>query len=227
MYKVKDAVREILQASEAALTAFSNGYLNYSAYAKTITKEVEGKTKKTTSLGNIIVALSRLNQELKGKKYGTGKKLLPKILLTDIVVKSSLVEITFESTVENKKIRSNLQAEKLFTPDEIHMLSQGVNEITIIASVQLKEKILKFFSPSKPKVVIHNLAAVTVRYAKDYLYTPNAIYVVIRALALKQINIIEIISTLTELSVIIEQKNLLPTFETLNRIVENNDMTVL
>lgn len=222
MYKVKDAVKEILQASETALTAFSKGYLNYSAYAKVISREVEEKTKKTATLGNIVVALSRLGQELKGKKYETGKKLLPKILLTDIVVKSSLVEITFESTLKNKGILSQLQAKKLFVIGETQMLSQGVNEITFIIPVQLKEKVLKFFFQSKPKAVIHNLAAVTVRYAKDYLYTPNAIYVVIRALALKQINIIEVISTLTELSVIIEQKNLLATFETLNKIVEDS-----
>lgn len=216
MYRTKDAVKIILEKSEIALTAFNEGYLNFSAYAKKIKPEVEKETKKNVSVGSIVVSLSRIKSESKGKKYVVPKDLLPLIKLNDIVVKSSLFEITFENTEKNRSVINEIQKKSDISVDDMHMISIGINEITLILPIKFKEKTIKLFAPAKPKIILDNLAAVTVRFSDDYLYIPNTIFVIIRELALRRINIIEIVSTFTELSIIVTQKELMSTFEVLN-----------
>ena len=54
-----------------------------------------------------------------------------------------------------------------------------------------------------------NLSAITVRFIeKDYIEVPNMIYTLVSALAVKHINLIEIVSTFTEISFIVSQQDI-------------------
>ncbi len=62
MIKISGVVRGILFSSEVALSAFNDGYLNLSAYAKAIRKDVEARAKTPVPVGSIVVLLSRLKK---------------------------------------------------------------------------------------------------------------------------------------------------------------------
>jgi len=84
MLKISTTVEKIIASSEEALCALSQGYLNYSAYAKKIKKQVEEECKKPVKLGSIVVALSRL-----AKNYSGEKGFIPEIKIKDFPASQS------------------------------------------------------------------------------------------------------------------------------------------
>ena len=53
MIKIQDIVRDIVYSEEEALYSLAKGYMNLSAYAKQIQKEVETRTKKDVKTSGI------------------------------------------------------------------------------------------------------------------------------------------------------------------------------
>ncbi len=218
MIKVSTVVSEILYSSEVALTAFNEGILNYSAYAKAIKKQVQDKAKKPATTGSITVALSRL-----AKKKSRGQKtLLPNVKINDLTVKSPLIELTYDKTSHNFVLTKELYKTLNLSSSDFLEVTQGNSEITIIASQQLKQAVMANYKRQKPKSFLNDLVALTVTFDKKYIHEPNVIYSLIRNLALKRINIVELVSTYTELTFILHKNDLQEAFVTLNGIFQQN-----
>lgn len=184
-----------------------------SAYAKTIRREVEARAKKPVRVGSIVVALSRIRHE-KTKQ----KPLVPNAEIEDLSVKSGLAEISFERTRENLARLRTLYGVHGAETSNFFMVTHGAGEITIVAPDASLPRIARAIRPAKPKAVIKNLVALTVRFRRDYVSTPNVIFSFVRHLALKRINIVEIVSTYTELTFLIDQRDLQETFLALNKL---------
>ncbi len=211
MIKISDIVQDILSASDLELEAMRQGVLNLSAYAEKIHPEVEKRAWKTVQKTTIVVALSRL--QLKLSKISP---LRPKIVLRELTVKSPLADITYEKTRETIKQSRSLST--IFSQAEAPFLTvtQGMNEITVIVSQDQLVAVMAHISV-KPKSLFRDLVGITVTFSEKYLLEPNVIYAILAALAGKRINIIEIVSTYTELSVIISQSQVDLCIQTLNQ----------
>lgn len=209
MIKVSDAVEEIVREDGFVQEAIRQGILNLSAYAKKIHTEVEERSMKPVLRGTIIVALSRL---VNGMQLPT--PLLPEIKITNLSVKSSLCELTFEKTERNQEKLSSLET-SIISKEEFFAVTEGSTEITIIYPANARQTVMRHFKV-QPKVEYSDLVAVTVRFSPEYMEVPNAIYTLVSALAVKHINIIEIVSTYTELSFIIYKSDMEQTIQALN-----------
>lgn len=218
MIKISSVVRAITYSSEIALSALSDGYLNLSAYAKFIKEDVEKKTKKTVKVGSITVALSRLGRSLKKTA-----PLLPKVIAEDISVKSGLAEIVFDKIKDTFTKTHVLYRDKELSSTDFFVITHGVGEITIIALEKVKSHILRIYRPQKPKIIVENLVGLTVRLKEEYIYTPNVIYTLVRSLALKRVNIVEIVSTYTELTFVLQRDNLQTAFLIFNEIFKRTN----
>ena len=215
MIKVSDVVREITLSSEIALSALSDGYLNLSAYAKLIKPEVERRARKPVSVGSIVVALSRLAGSLKAQE-----PLLPEVQLENLSVKSGLVEITFDKTRENRDRIEQLFQDKSFAAADFFTLTHGIGELSIVVPEGLKNSVLALYKDQKPKLILGNLASLTVRFDERYLWIPNVIYALLRPLALNRVDVIEIVSTFTELTFLLNQRDLNSAFVTINQVFQ-------
>lgn len=211
MIKITHVVQEIVSDSEIAFSALQTGVLNLSAYAKTIQREVEKRTKKPVQLGSVIIALSRLRPTIK-----KAPSLIPPITIDGLAVRSSLVEIAFDRTDHNMSRLRDLYKDKQVTSADFFTVTQGTAEITVICSEASEQHIIKSFKPQKPKIVIQNLVGLTVRLTSRYIQTPNTFYALMRQLAMHKINIIELVSTYTEITFILEEKYLQQAFNLLH-----------
>lgn len=214
MRKITDAVKDILYASEPELTALSRRVLNLSAYAKRIQPEVERRTLKPVQVGSIVVALSRLAADLSDED-----PLLPKIELDSIAVKTGLVEIAFDKTAANKARAQKVLSEPEFTQADFLTIIYGVSEIAVFTSRSLAPPILKKFKPEKPKLHLDDLAALTVQFGQQYIEIPNMYFALFRALAVRRINIVEVVSTFTELTFLVAQQDLNELFSLMNSLM--------
>ncbi|MDR3615606.1 MAG: hypothetical protein P4L53_18745 [Candidatus Obscuribacterales bacterium] len=203
MIKIADAVREVLFSSEIAHSALCNGFLNLSSYALSIQKEIEQRTKKSVRPGTIVVALSRLS-----KTIDTQAPLTPVVDVKDLAVKTRLVELTFDKTKINREKLQRLYIDQDFATADFLTVTYGVGELSIVVPESLKKSVLKLYGKQKPKLIFDNLASLTLRIGEDCINTPNVTFALVRMLALRRINIVEIVSTFTELTFILHQNDL-------------------
>lgn len=203
MIKVTDAVKDILLDSEIAYSALRDGILNLSAYAQSIQNEVERRTKKSVRAGTIVVALSRLSKSLELQP-----PLSPLVDIKDVAVKTRLVEITFDKTRLNREKLQRLYVDSDFASADFLTVTYGVGELSIVVPESLKKSVLKLYAKHKPKLIFDDLASLTIRIGEDCITTPNVTFALVRMFALKRINIVEIVSTFTELTFILHQRDL-------------------
>lgn len=208
MIKITQVVEDLIGQNELALEALRAGMLNLSAYSEQIKPIIESKLFKPVKKGSIVTALSRIASNM--------DKLLPlraSVQIEDMSIKSPLCEITYEKTKEVSKSIQNLGT-KYFSKG-FFTSTQGTSEITLIVSNTIKNEV-KDFIGIKPKAEYDNLSAMTVRFnEQEYIEIPNMIYTLVSVLAHKRINIIEVVSTFTEISFIVRQSDLKMTVDVL------------
>lgn len=210
---ISGVVREVLDESEIALSALRAGILNLSAYGKEIRAEVSRRAKRDVALGTIVVALSRYEIDV-----GTRRPLCPKIRIESISTRSALAEVTFNKTsTARAKLRAIYEQKKLIDADFLTVTS-GMREISIIAPAELVRDISSLFKGERPTSIVSNLAGITLRFSPDYQTTPNSIFAMLRPLALNHINLVEVVSTYTELTVVVAQKDLQATFAVFSKL---------
>jgi hypothetical protein len=202
MIKIQEQVRDIVFKEEEALYSLAKGYMNLSAYAKQIQKEVERKTKKDVKVSGIVVALSRVQKSL-NKVH----PLIQHIDINTITTKSPLSEIVFEKTPQVLSRISSLYENVKTTSDDFLTMTLSTSEITVICSDKIKASVLKNFKDT-PRMIETGLASLGISIDPKYYPMPNITFSLIRRIAQKRIPLAETITTHTEIIFIFPQKSL-------------------
>ena len=136
----------------------------------------------------------------------------------DLMVRSNLFEITFSNSkflIQKQKSlldKINIRQHYFLT------FTQGIFETTIIASRELKNKITDIFKDEKIISQVENLSSITVQLPKNTAFIPGAYSFILKSLAWEAINIIEVVSTFTEFTIILEDKNIDKAFSVIKRL---------
>ena len=202
MIKIQEIVRDIVYAEEEAIYSLSKDYMNLSAYAKQIQKEVENRTKKDVKVSGIVVALSRVQKSL-NKIH----PLIQDIKINNITTKSPLSEIVFEKTPVILSRLSSLYEKVKTTSDDFLTMTLSTSEVTVICSDKIKDSILKHFKET-PRMIEPGLASLGISIDPKYYPMPNITFSLIRRIATKRIPLAETITTHTEIIFVFHQKNL-------------------
>ncbi len=202
MITVYEVVTQVLYENDVALEAARLGILNLSSYAKIIKTAVEEKTMKEVRLGTIVTALSRCIPKLLDQV----PPRIPSLVVQDISIRTPLFELSFEKTADILQKVSMLS--HVWFNQGFFTLTEGLGEVTIISDEALRSDIKSHFN-TQPKGEYTDLVGITVRFdEKEYLEIPNAIFSLMNALSTKRVNVIEVVSTYTEISFIIRSKEM-------------------
>lgn len=212
MIKISQIVNSIIEQDEVALIALGQGWLNLSAYARAIKPQVEEALLKPVQESSIVTALSRLMdktlQEPARNAKGVTQSLAVHANLEGVtyersaMVSATIQEVYHKLTVNNKTFLT---------------LTQGINEVTIIAEASVAQRFRDALQGAQKIYDKSNLVGITVKFALGNLEIPNLIFALTRRLAFKKINIIEVVSTATELTFFVERKDLALALEQLQK----------
>lgn len=202
MIKIQETVREIVFGDEEGLTSLSRGYMNLSAYAGLIQREVERRTKKEVGVPSIVVALSRLQKTL-GKQH----PLVQKIEINNIITRSPLSEIVFGKTPTLLNKLASLHEKVKTTNDDFLTMTLSTSELTVICSDRIKAAVLAHFKAT-PHMNVSGLAAIGLTLDPKYYPVPNITFSLIRRIAQKRIPLAETITTRTEVIFVFGQQYL-------------------
>lgn len=202
MITVAQITENILLQDDVALAAARKGILNLSSYARSIQPQIKRTLLKDVQEGSIVAALSRLVAGLDTAP--------PEItdVIQSLAVQSNLEGITYERSAEiASKIR---KVYNLINVDDHTFLTvtQGINEITIVAESQVAQIFRSKLEGAHKIYDKANLVGITAKFKVGNLEIPNLIHTLTRRLAYKAVNIIEVVSTATELTYIIDRKDL-------------------
>ena len=142
--------------------------------------------------------------------------------LGDFLVRSNLTDYTFENSESLKTKQSALLSEINKDNASFFTLCKGVSETTFIVSSQHAEAIERIFKEERLKSNTKNLASVTVKLPLINTEVYGIYYYILKHLAWEGINIIEIMSTSNEFTVVVRQNDVDQAFKILINLKNTN-----
>lgn len=195
--------------------ALGLGIINLTALARELKPKLENISLKKTSVGAVVMSLQRLGKKL--QKKSSHKVSLPKI--TDITVRSGLVELTFPNQSKPKDLQAQLSKKIDSIPNVFLNLSQGLFDTTLILNKELAEHVASLI-PKNNVTTTRNLSAVIIRFDEDTIQIPGVYYQILKSLAWENINLIEIVSVANELSLFFEDSLIEKAFMTIKQLLK-------
>jgi len=218
MITVSEVAEELISKQPFLEEAISKGIINYSALARLIKPQIEEKLLKKIETGAVLMALKRMSLNIKSDN-GL-KTIISKT--PEMIVRSDLVEYTFQSSsVILKKISQLLEH---IADDRRYFITftQGVFETAIIVSVFWQKKIETMLADEKKLSVMDKLSSITIKLPDENIQVPGVYYFILKALAWNGINIIDVVSTNNEFSIILDDREVDRAFTVLKQAFSRN-----
>jgi hypothetical protein len=203
MRSVADVLEEIVLEQPFLEEGLAEGIVNLSALARRLRPRVESELMKEVSDGALVMALKRLVPTLEERGGPLGGL---QAFLKDMTVRSNLAEITFltSDTLPEKQRRLLHAAQQ--GAHEFVTFTRGTFEVTAIIESGLMAAAEEIFAGETIVARLDNLAAISIRLAPETVNTPGVHYSVLKLLAMRAINMVEVVGTYTELTLILERE---------------------
>ncbi len=201
MITIGELVNQYLYNHPFIQQAVEDDIINYSSLARQIKPLFEKQLMKRIEESAVGMALRRAAKNIK-KKNDTYVLIQPE----EIIVRSGIVEYTFEkSETIASAVASFLHAtakeKKYFS-----VVTEGVFEVAVIMSTQYEHIAKNFFKNEKGTAIQKNISTITLRLPTNNVIVPGVYHRFLQKLAWENINIIDIVSTLTEFTVLLSEK---------------------
>ncbi len=202
MKSIGKITEELINRSPFIREAMTDDLINISALARKLRPDIESYTGKEVKEGAIIMAIKRMTP---GLYHRLNVKLTSVIgELGDFLVRSNLADFTFEnsSTIREKQVE--LMKAISSDHDNFFTICKGVTETTIICNTANADMIKQVFAKENMKCSNNNLASVTVKLPKVNTEIYGVYYYLLKHLAWEGINIVEVVSTSNEFTIIVK-----------------------
>lgn len=215
MKSIATVVEHIVQESPFLKELVSLDVVNLSGLARQIKSAVEEATHKEVSEGSILVALKRLT-----KKIQTDNQLSSTFFTMhpEITVRSNL----FEVTVKNSPTFIDKQKKLLLFANrqQSHFLTFtfGPFETTTVGSNQILDMTMSLYAGEQVVSTIENVAIISIKFPTSIVDSPFLYYSILRTLAWSGISIVEMISTYSELVLVLNQQDIELAFSLIRKL---------
>jgi len=206
MITISRAVEIVLNHKPFILDALNDEIINYSSLASFIKSDIEKVLKREVKSGAIVMAIRRLGDL---RRVNFTKKLNQQIKkFGDILVRSNLVDYTFknsDSLMQNQqKLLELIKNRSSF----FYTVTQGVYETTFILSNEINDEIAAIFAGEKLVSKSWGLSSITIKLPVGNTEQPGLYYYIFKKLAWEGINILEVVSTSNEVTVLLKDKDI-------------------
>lgn len=218
MVTVAHVVSHIIQSRPFLEEALVNDIINYAYLADMLKPEIEKEMRHEVNRYAIIMALRRFTETLKESFVG---QPMMDIGTADITITSGIFEITAVKDAETMKIVSKLYDLVDFNKGDFLTITQGLYEITILSNVRYKERMLDLFDKRDVKKVSTGLSSLTVRIPEKAAESLGLLYTLTKALSWENVNIFEVVSTLSEEIFIISEEDTAVAFDAIKKLIKD------
>ncbi len=216
MVTVSHIVKKIVSEQPFVEEGLAKGIISIGNLAEQIQPKIEQELSKKIKIPAIVMALRRHSEEISEHR----KKLKAFDYKGELIIKTNICDFNFvKSPSLMTKLKTIHNIVNFERGDTLNVIL-GNNEVSIIISEKYMEKLLKFMSGEKVLNKEKDLVALTIIFtADDFTHTPGVIFNAVRKLAWENINIYEIVSTMTELTFILNKKDSMKAYDVLQELV--------
>lgn len=186
--------------------ALGKKLLNYGAVGNLLMPRIEKELGREVKLYAIIMALRRYCEEM-ARKHDSSQ--LAKVFQkgTALSMRAGLCDITVSKSHTLFGKLKDIYDVVNYEDGEILNIVQGNLTNTIIVTDAHRERILAMLGKEKIVHTEDDLAQVSLKFPQEFLYMPGVLYLMNRELLWHNVNIIEIVSSLTEVNFILKRKD--------------------
>jgi hypothetical protein len=214
MITVPELAEKYVLQSPLLEEGLARGIINLSALARELRPGMEAELRKTVSPAAILMALKRLSPELP-KRAGRKPAGLKK--MGDLIVRSNLVEFTFRNSdsiwEKQKKLLHRIERDR----EAFLTYTQGVFEVMLLASAGIEKAVIEIFGGESVLARQGNLSAIIIRLSPRTVHIPGVYYAILKQLAWGNVNVIDVVSTTTEFTILVEKTQVDRAFSILTR----------
>ena len=194
----------------------ANGIISVGNLAEQIQPKIEKELNKKIKIPAVVMALRRYSDEISEHR----KRMKTFDYAGEILMKTNICDVNFiKSQTLMAKLRTIHNLVDFERGDTLNVII-GNNEVSIVVNEKYMEKLLKFMSGEKALNKEEDLVALTIKFTSDdFIHTPGIIFNAVRKLAWENINIYEIVSTMTELTFILNKKDSMKAYNVLQEMV--------
>lgn len=204
MPNITQISRQLIEKIPFVEEGIFKGIVHYGGLAKYLQPEIEKQLKRKVKLSAIIMGLRRIGEDIQAKHLVEVKKLGIK---SEIIVRSDLFEITIINSKRTTNKIKDIHTLVNFSKDDFLAITQGIYETTIITNKRHLLGIQQIFSKEETEIIINDLSALILRIPPESWKIVGLFYIVIKKLSWHNIGVIEIVSTLTEMTFIIRKED--------------------
>jgi len=216
MKKLSEIVEEEIKRSPFLMESLREGLINISALARKIQKPVEKIIGKGVQTSAIIMSINRLPMQLEQKQEPNLVRFISK--LRDVRVRSNIVDYTFVSSGTLIHAQTSLLLRAAELPKSFHSISQGVTETTILVDESLEKDLIHIFRKEKCIERERDLTVLTFLLPAENRVLYGFYYFILREFAWNGINLVEVISTSNEFTLVVSTKDLEAAFKVLSTL---------
>ncbi len=213
---ISESLTDLLDNSPFIKEALDEGLINVSALARKLRPEIEMNVGQKLSDAALIMAINR-------RPHGSYEKLSRNLRevfnnLGDVIVRSDLSNFTYQNSRTLIACQRLLMDEIDQEKDLFIAWSQGVYESTIIISRAYSSSVERIFGNEKLLAGRSGLSAMTIRLPQNNTEVPGIYYHILKNLAWSGVNIVEVISTSNEFSIVVDDSLVTSAFSVLMKL---------
>ncbi|MBI2145344.1 hypothetical protein HYU18_03415 [Candidatus Woesearchaeota archaeon] len=218
MVTVSAVVKKLVAEKPLFQEGLRQGIVNYAALAENIMPNVRQHLGKEVKTAAVIMALRRHGESLHEKDVRE-VRLSPH---AQLILKTGLAYLSMKRTPQLFRRLENLHRTVNYEAGDTFNVIHGNHEVSIIADDKNEKKAIAAIGQENVTTTERSLVSVSMALEKDFLYTPGILFAVTRKLYWDNINIFEMVTTATELTLIFQKKDAMRAYASMQELIEDN-----
>ncbi|WP_294600115.1 aspartate kinase [uncultured Rikenella sp.] len=206
MTSIPVVVETIVRKQPFLEYALLEGIVNLSALARWLRPEVERQVERPVNEGAIMMALKRMGSRLELLSNMRFRRVIGH--LGDVVVRSNLADLTYRNSPSLFRCQARLLEHVHESKEAFCTFSQGVGETAIVLSHSLVAAAEEIFGSERQVAKSESLSSITLKLPAENSLYPGVYYYIFKELAWDNINMVELISTTNEFTVVVHDDDI-------------------
>jgi hypothetical protein len=195
-------VEQLVIESAFLTEGMVRGLINLSELARQMQPQLEKDMWKPVGQAAVVMALTRLAVRLQERDH-VETCLLPQ--MAELTTRSELTEFTYRYSNTTRACQRRLLELAENHPGVFVTVTQGLHEVLIIVGRPLVMAVEAAFDHENLLVRLDNLSALTLRLDPEGRSTPGIYQAILKKLALVKVNVVDMICTYSELTILLER----------------------
>ena len=212
MRRISDIVETEVLGTPFLEQGLADGIINHSALARRLRPAVERELLRPASEAAIMMAIRRIVPARRRRARGATR-------FGELTVRSNLAALTYQASPQ-----TGVKVRRLFDRmarrrGGFVTYTQGVSEVMVVVSEAAEETAAAAMAGEHQIARLRRLAAIVIRLAPSTVRSPGVYYTILKQLAWRAINVVDVVSTYTEFTIVVDHGDVDRAFAALRETV--------